>query len=55
VGPAKAKRRPGGGGGAVGIDGDILARLEKFADLDPGAVARLRSRTWPPLPLSEVA
>jgi hypothetical protein len=38
-----------------GIEGDILARLEKFADLDPVAVARLRSRTWPPLPPSEMA
>jgi hypothetical protein len=40
---------------AYGIEGDILARLEKFAELDPVAVARLGGRTWPPVPLSEVA
>jgi hypothetical protein len=40
---------------AHGIEGDILARLEKFAELDPVAVARLGGRTWPPVPLSEVA
>jgi hypothetical protein len=40
---------------AYGIEGDILARLEKLAELDPAAVARLGERIWPPVPLSEVA
>jgi hypothetical protein len=40
---------------AHGLEADVLDRLERFARIDPALVARLDSRDWPPLPLSEVA
>ena len=36
-------------------EGEILARLEAYAALDPGVVARLDACDWPPPPLLEVA
>ena len=38
-----------------GIERDILARLEIYADLDPAIVARLGARDWPPPLLHEMA
>jgi hypothetical protein len=34
---------------------DLIQALEEYAQLDPGTVARLGARDWPPLPLELVA
>jgi hypothetical protein len=34
---------------------DILARLKRFARLDPTTVAAIEARDWPPLPIRVAA
>jgi hypothetical protein len=40
---------------AHGLDAEIMIALEFYGEFGSMAVARLGGRTWPPLPLSEVA
>jgi hypothetical protein len=40
---------------AHGLEAEIMIALEFYGEFGPMAVARLGGRTWPPVPLSEVA
>jgi hypothetical protein len=37
------------------IEGDVLRRLEKFAEFDERVLDVFDGRRWPPLPIHEVA